>query len=108
MDVAPLSRGAPHELTGAIDMMRSRIASPLGGVALALLVSTSCTPEATCPGDWCGTAVVVSAAEADVLLPVVTNMDIGMALGDFLFLRLADIGPDGNLVDPASFVPFTR
>lgn len=85
--------------------MRSRTAAVLGGAALVLTVSSSCAPEVTCPGDWCGTAVVVSAAEADVLLPVVSTMDIGIAIGDFIYLRLADIGPDPNLVDPATFVP---
>lgn len=40
-----------------------------------------------------------------MLLPVVATMDIGIAIGDFIFLRLADIGPDLNLVDPATFVP---
>lgn len=85
--------------------MRSRAAAVLGGAALVLTVSSSCAPEVTCPGDWCGTAVVVSAAEADVLLPVVSTMDIGIAIGDFIYLRLADIGPDLDLVDPATFVP---
>jgi peptide/nickel transport system substrate-binding protein len=74
-------------------------------MALVLAVNTSCAPEATCPSDWCGTAVVVSAAEADVLLPAVSTMDIGIAIGDFIFLRLADMGPDLNLADPATFVP---
>ncbi|UCF40435.1 MAG: hypothetical protein JSW43_11990 [Gemmatimonadota bacterium] len=85
--------------------MRPRTAARIGVGVLILAVTASCAPEATCPGDWCGTAVVVSAAEADVLLPVASTMDIGIALGDFLFLRLADIGPDLNLVDPATFVP---
>ncbi len=85
--------------------MRSETAAVLGGTALVLAVNASCAPEASCPGDWCGTAVVVSAAEADVLLPVVSTMDIGIAIGDFIYLRLADIGLDLNLVDPATFVP---
>jgi peptide/nickel transport system substrate-binding protein len=85
--------------------MISRLAAVLGGTALVLTVNASCAPEATCPSDWCGTAVVVSAAEADVLLPVVSTMDVGIAINDFIFLRLADIGPDLNLVDPETFVP---
>jgi peptide/nickel transport system substrate-binding protein len=105
LDVAALKRRARHDDTGATNTMRPRIAAVLGGVALVLAVNASCAPEATCPGDWCGTAVVVSAAEADVLLPVVSTMDIGISIGDFIYLRLADIGPDLNLVDPTTFVP---
>ena len=85
--------------------MISRLTAVFGGMGLVLAVNASCAPEVTCPSDWCGTAVVVSAAEADVLLPVSTNTDIGIALGDFIFVRLADIGPELNLVDPATFVP---
>ncbi len=105
MDMAALSHRARHDDTGATDTMSSRTAAVLGGMAIVLAVNTSCAPEATCPGDWCGTAVVVSAAEADVLLPVVSTMDIGIAIGDFIYLRLADIGPELNLVDPTTFVP---
>jgi peptide/nickel transport system substrate-binding protein len=70
-------------------------ASVLSGLCLAL---AACAPEPTCSGDWCGTAVVVTAAEADVLLPVATTQDVGYAIGDLLFLKLADVGPDMSTV----------
>ncbi len=85
--------------------MRSPTTAIVGGASLAVALSWSCAPEPTCPGDWCGTAVVVSAAEADVLLPMVTTQDVGISISDFIFLKLADIGPDMNLVDPATFEP---
>lgn len=65
----------------------------------------SCTPEPTCAGDWCGTIVIASPAEADVLLPPVSQSDVGRSLADLVYLKLADIGPALNTVDDASFVP---
>jgi len=64
-----------------------------------------CTAEPTCAGDWCGTIVIASPAEADVLLPPVSQSDVGRSLADLVCLKLADIGPELNTVDDASFVP---
>jgi peptide/nickel transport system substrate-binding protein len=71
--------------------------------ATAFLVA--CMPDAGCPDRWCGTAVVATAAEADVLLPVATTQDVGYAIGDLIFLKLADVGPEMNTVDPETFEP---
>ncbi len=48
--------------------------------------------------------MIASPAEADVLLPPVTQSDVGRSLADLVFLKLADVGPALNTVDAASFV----
>jgi peptide/nickel transport system substrate-binding protein len=74
----------------------------LAAVATAV---TGCTTEQGCVGDWCGTVVVASPAEAGTLLPPVSQSDVARSVVDLVFLKLADIGPDLNLVDTAAFVP---
>ena len=49
--------------------------------------------------------MIASPAEADVLLPAVSQSDVGHSIGDMIFLKLADIGPELNTVDDAAFVP---
>jgi peptide/nickel transport system substrate-binding protein len=68
-------------------------------------VLTGCTADQGCLGEWCGTVVVASPAEAGTLLPPVTESDVGRSVIDLVFLRLADIGNDLDLVDTAAFVP---
>ncbi len=74
-------------------------------LSLATAFLVACTPDAGCPDRWCGTAVVATTAEADVLLPVATTQDVGYSIGDLIFLKLADIGPEMNTVDPGTFQP---
>jgi peptide/nickel transport system substrate-binding protein len=73
--------------------------------ALPLLALWACAREAGCPDRWCGTAVVVSSAEADLLLPPVARTDVGVALSDLVFAKLADVGPDAGSVGDSGFVP---
>ncbi|MGD8728002.1 MAG: hypothetical protein PVH40_10175, partial [Gemmatimonadales bacterium] len=73
--------------------------------ALAPTAWWSCEPAPTCTGDWCGTAVVLTVPEPDVLLPAASRTDVGIAIGDLLFLKLADIGPSLNTADASTFVP---
>lgn len=72
---------------------------------LAPLAGAACTPAPTCTGEWCGTVVVLTSAEADVLLPPVARSDVGIALSDLLFLKLADVGPELGTVGDEGFVP---
>lgn len=74
-------------------------------LAGALAAGGACTVERTCPDDWCGTLVAVSTAEPDVLLPNVSQGNVGRELGELLFDKLADIGPDMNTVGDGGFVP---
>ncbi len=85
-------------------MTASRPALPLTTIALILGLA-GCGAEPTCTGDWCGTTVIVSTAEADVLLPPASQTDVGMALGDLIFSRLADVGPDFATLGDSGFVP---
>jgi len=79
----------------------SRIAT----ATVVLAAAWSCNPEPTCTGDWCGTAVILTVPEPDVLLPPASRTDVGIAIGDLLFLKLADIGPSLNTADDNTFAP---
>jgi peptide/nickel transport system substrate-binding protein len=80
-------------------LIRARLAT----VAL-LMGATGCAPEGAC-GEWCGTIVVVSGAEADVLLPPAVQSDVATSLNDLVFEKLADVGPEMNALGDDGFVP---
>jgi peptide/nickel transport system substrate-binding protein len=95
-------------LGGVERLARYRLAFPwrhFAGAILVLAAAWACTAEPTCEGEWCGTVVIASPAEADVLLPAVSQLDVGHSIGDMIFVKLADIGPELNSVDDTSFVP---
>lgn len=71
----------------------------------ALVGAWACAREAGCPDGWCGTAVVVTSAEPDVLLPPVASTDVAVALSDLVFVKLADVGTDLGTVGDSGFVP---
>ncbi len=85
--------------------MRQPPRSALAPVIVALAGSWACTPQPTCAGDWCGTVVVVSTAEAETLFPPNMNSGIEYGLGDLLFVKLADVGPGLNTLGDSGFVP---
>jgi peptide/nickel transport system substrate-binding protein len=68
----------------------------------ALLVG--CAPDARC-GDWCGTIVVVTGAEASTLFPPATTGDIDYSLVDLIFDKLAEIGMGMNSIGDDGFAP---
>ncbi len=74
----------------------------LATLAMAL---PGCTAEEACAGDWCGTVVVASPAEAGTLLPPVSQSDVARSIVDLVFLRLADVGSNLDLVDTSAYVP---
>jgi peptide/nickel transport system substrate-binding protein len=83
-----------------------RITSLVAPAVLAAAAGTGgCAPDLSCEGDWCGTLVMVSAAEPPTLLPPFAQFDIHIALADQLFWRLADVGPDAISWGHESFVP---
>jgi peptide/nickel transport system substrate-binding protein len=84
-------------------MTRNEIRTVLCG--LLVLGLWGCSPDSGCEGDGCGTVVVVTTAEADVLLPPATHTDVGVGLTDLIFAKLADLGPDLNTVGDAGFIP---
>jgi peptide/nickel transport system substrate-binding protein len=72
--------------------------------AAAALVLTGCERTRACPDGWCGTAVSAG-AEPDVLLPPVSQIDVGAWLGDLLFSKLADLGSTPTTVGDQGFEP---
>jgi len=81
-----------------------RAALALSG-ALAVVVAWGCRRESSCESRSCGTAVVVTSAEADALFPPLSTSDVGVGLGDLIFAKLADVGPSLNTVGDSGFVP---
>ena len=61
-----------------------------------------CCVAPPCPE--CGVIVIASGADADALLPVFAQ-GVGRAVSDQIFLKLADVGLDGNTVGDAGFAP---
>lgn len=84
-------------------MKRLRIITLLGvTTTLGLL---GCRPELACENQGCGTVVVVTTAESDVLLPPATHTDVGIGIADLIFAKLADLGPELNTVGDDGFIP---
>ena len=81
---------------------RHRIAliASLGTLALA-----ACEPVGGCRGDDCGTLVIAGIGEPTTLLPPVAELSVARDIHDQVFLKLADIGLDGNTAGDAGFVP---
>jgi len=72
--------------------------------AAAAAVLGACREAPSCPGDWCGTAVLVS-AEPGVLLPPVTQTDADSWITAMVFSRLAELGSGLNTIGDSGFVP---
>ena len=75
---------------------------------LSLLAAASlgaCAPRGTCRGDYCGTVVFAAIGQPVTLLPPVSDQVLDRDIGDQIFLRLAEIGPDLNTVGDSGFVP---
>jgi len=64
-----------------------------------------CKPDLSCQGDWCGTAVMLSGAEPEALLPAFAKYDTDIAVNDLLYWKLADVGPERNTFGEDGFVP---
>ncbi|KPJ88650.1 MAG: hypothetical protein AMS18_13325 [Gemmatimonas sp. SG8_17] len=75
------------------------------GLMVALLGLVGCEPELSCEGNWCGTAIMASSAEPEGLLPPLAAYDVDLTLGDLLFWKLADVGPESNTFGDDGFVP---
>jgi peptide/nickel transport system substrate-binding protein len=71
-------------------------------VLAAGLAAAGCRPETPCPE--CGTAVIALGADADLLLPVLSQ-GAGRMIADQMFLKLADMGLALNTVGDSAFVP---
>ena len=76
-------------------------------MSAALLLFTACDRPApgTCAGDHCGTIVFAAIGEPVTLLPPVSDEAIDRDIFGQIFLKLADIGAEGNTVGDAGFEP---
>src|SRR2546429_6091585 len=72
---------------------------------VGLLVAAGCARKGGCTGDYCGTLVIATGGEPDVLLPAVSDRSITRDVTDQLFLKLADLGPSGNTIGDEDFQP---
>src|SRR5438045_7097099 len=70
-----------------------------------LLLVAACARKGGCTGDYCGTLVIATGGEPDVLLPAVSDRAITRDVTDQLFLKLADLGPSGNTIGDEDFQP---
>src|SRR5437016_10017683 len=70
-----------------------------------LLLVGACGRKGGCTGDYCGTLVIATAGEPDILLPVVSEFSVTRDVADRLFLKLADVGPSGNTSGDEDFQP---
>ena len=75
-------------------------ARPRAGLTCAALASlilvAGCERPVGCTGEYCGTMVIASGGEPDILLPPVSEFSITRDVTDQLFLKLADLGASGT------------
>src|SRR5881398_3277274 len=70
-----------------------------------LLLVGACGRKGGCAGDYCGTLVIATAGEPDILLPPVSEFSSTREVTEQLFLKLADLGPSGNTIGDEDFQP---
>src|SRR2546428_5041666 len=70
-----------------------------------LLLVGACARKGGCTGDYCGTLVIATAGEPDILLPPVSEFSSTREVTEQLFLKLADLGPSGNTIGDEDFQP---
>src|SRR5260370_406302 len=70
-----------------------------------LLLLAGCARKGGCVGEYCGTLVIATAGEPDILLPAVSDLGITRDVTEQLFLTLADLGMSGNTVGDEDFQP---
>src|SRR5437870_9662722 len=82
-------------------------ARPRAGLTFAALASLTlvagCERPVGCTGEYCGTMVIASGGEPDILLPPVSEFSITRDVTDQLFLKLADLGSSGNTIGDEDF-----
>src|SRR2546428_1592140 len=103
----PLGPGAARhrgEILGAMPTARPRAGLTLAALACLILVA-GCERPVGCTGEYCGTIVIASGGEPDILLPPVSEFAITRDVTDQLFLKLADLGLSGNTIGDEDFQP---
>jgi len=92
------------ESYGAMPTIRSSFELTAAALAGLLLVA-GCARKGGCTGDYCGTLVIATAGEPDILLPAVSDRAITRDVTEQVFLKLADLGPSGNTIGDEDFQP---
>lgn len=72
---------------------------------LCVLALPACERRGGCTSEYCGTLVIVSAGQPDILLPPVSELALARDISDQIFLKLADIGLSTNTVGDEDFQP---
>ena len=72
---------------------------------LGLLVFAGCARRGGCTGEYCGTLVIATAGEPELLLPVLAQSVPALTVSDQIFLKLADLGLSTNTVGDEDFQP---
>jgi len=87
-------------------MKRCPVRPPL---VCSLLVAIACGGERggelPCSSEWCGTLIMASGGEPASLFPPEIGANVEAAANDFVFLPLAEIGPELNTVGDSGFAP---
>lgn len=73
------------------------------GVVIGLLVG--CEHRTSCAGEYCGTLVIATSGDPDILLPPVSDLSATRDVADQIFLKLADLGTSGNTIGDEDFQP---
>src|SRR5881396_2243412 len=92
------------EILGAMPTARPRAGLTFAALACLILVA-GCERPVGCTGEDCGTIVIASGGEPDILLPPVSEFAITRDVTDQLFLKLADLGLSGNTIGDEDFQP---
>src|SRR5690348_10044961 len=82
----------------------TRRLTPAAALASLVLV-VGCARKGGCMGDYCGTLVIATAGEPDLLLPAVSDRAVTRDVSDQVFLKLADLGLSGNTIGDEDFQP---
>lgn len=83
----------------------SRFCRRTTSLVLTALAAAGCTRRGGCSGEYCGTLVFAAIGEVTTLLPPVSDASVDRDVFDQLFLRLADLAPDGGTIGDSGFVP---
>jgi peptide/nickel transport system substrate-binding protein len=73
--------------------------------ALIVCTTSACSRGGGCRDEYCGTLVFAGVGEATSLLPPVSDASVDRDIYDQVFLRLADLTPDGGTIGDSGFVP---
>lgn len=84
-------------------LVRSRRLAVLFPALLAAL--GGCKGQGGCTTEYCGTVVFAATGEPSTLLPAVATQVIERDVHDQIFLKLAEIGPDGLTFGDSGFTP---